>query len=351
VKFVDSAIIEVEAGAGGHGCLSFRREKYVPRGGPDGGDGGDGGSVYLIAEKGLDTLVQFRYQRRFKAESGQSGMGAQCSGRAGGDLMIRVPAGTRAYDADTDELIGDLVTPKQRLLVAHGGLHGRGNTRFKTSTDRAPRKTTKGQPGESRRLRLELSVLADVGLVGLPNAGKSSLIRAISAAHPKVADYPFTTLHPHLGVVSVDVDHSFVVADVPGLVAGAATGAGLGIQFLKHLERTRLLLQVADAACEVGEAAEAIRTIEEELKQYRPGLHTSERWLVLNKTDLLPEAERERHCRAILDELGWTRPCAPISAKTGAGCRDLVYRVAGRLEELRRTGTGADLEDAHVAVP
>ena len=351
VKFVDSAVIEVEAGAGGHGCLSFRREKYVPRGGPDGGDGGDGGSVYLIAEKGLDTLVQFRYQRRFKAESGQSGTGAQCSGRAGGDLMIRVPAGTRAYDADTDELIGDLVTPKQRLLVAHGGLHGRGNTRFKTSTDRAPRKTTKGQPGESRRLRLELSVLADVGLVGLPNAGKSSLIRAISAAHPKVADYPFTTLHPHLGVVSVDVDHSFVVADVPGLVAGAATGAGLGIQFLKHLERTRLLLQVTDAACEIGEAAEAIRTIEEELKQYSPGLHARERWLVLNKTDLLPEAERERHCRAILDALGWTRPCAAISAKTGAGCRDLVYRVAGRLEELRRTGPGTDLEDAHVAVP
>jgi GTP-binding protein len=336
VKFVDSALIEVEAGAGGHGCLSFRREKFIPRGGPDGGDGGDGGSVYLEADPGLNTLVQFRYQRRFSAQSGQAGMGAQCSGHAGSDLVIRVPPGTRVYDADTEEPIGDLVADRECLLVARGGLHGRGNTRFKTSTDRAPRKTTKGQPGEARRLRLELSVLADVGLVGLPNAGKSSLVRAISAAHPKVADYPFTTLHPHLGVVSVDVDRSFVVADVPGLIAGAAAGAGLGVQFLKHLARTRLLLQVVDAAGEPGEIARAIHTIEEELEHYSPDLYARERWLVLNKTDLLPAAERERRARDIIDRSGWTRAWAAISAKTGAGCRDLVYRLAARLDEVAR---------------
>ncbi len=350
MKFVDSAVIEVEGGSGGHGCLSFRREKYVPRGGPDGGDGGDGGSVYLEADPSLDTLVQFRYQRRFRAEAGQSGMGAQCSGRAGGDLVIRVPAGTRAYDADTEEAIGDLVAPGERVLVARGGLHGRGNARFKTSTDRAPRKTTKGQPGEARRLRLELSVLADVGLVGLPNAGKSSLIRAVSAAHPKVAPYPFTTLYPHLGVVSVDLEHSFVMADVPGLVAGAAAGAGLGIRFLKHLERTRVLLQIVDAASGIDQAVRAVRTIEEELKEYSPALHARERWLVLNKIDLLPDAEREHHCEAILAAAGWTGPSAAISAKTGTGCRDLVYRLAGRLDVLRRPASAIDVEEAHVPV-
>ncbi len=345
MKFVDSATIEVEAGAGGHGCLSFRREKYVPRGGPDGGDGGAGGSVYLQADLGLNTLVQFRYQRRYTAESGRSGMGAQRSGEAGADRIVRVPAGTRVYDADTDEPIGDLAAPGQRLLVAHGGAHGRGNARFKTSTERAPRKTTKGQPGEARRLRLELSVLADVGLVGLPNAGKSSLIRAVSAAHPKVADYPFTTLHPHLGVVSIDVDHSFVMADVPGLVSGAATGAGLGVRFLKHLARTRVLLQIVDAACEIGAAVGAIRTIEAELKEYSQALHARERWLVLNKTDLLAADAREPHCQAILKAIGWGHPWAAISAKTGAGCRELVCRLAGHLDAQRGPAPGAEIDD------
>jgi len=275
MKFVDEATISVAAGNGGDGCVGFRREKFIPLGGPDGGDGGDGGSVYLVAERSLNTLIDFRYQRHYQAQRGENGRGANCTGKGGADLVIPVPVGTLVYEQDTQELMGDLVEPGQRMLVARGGWHGLGNARFKSSTNRAPRQSTKGKPGESRNLFLELKLLADVGLLGMPNAGKSTLIHAVSAARPKVADYPFTTLYPNLGVVSIGTHQSFVVADVPGLIEGAAEGVGLGIQFLKHLTRTRLLLHMLDIGYPGGDTDPVadFQVISRELRRFDPGLH------------------------------------------------------------------------------
>jgi len=327
MKFVDEAIIEVIAGKGGDGCLSFRREKFIPYGGPDGGDGGDGGSVYLVADQGLNTLVDFRYQRRFNAKNGQPGMGKQRTGKSGEDLYIKVPIGTVAIDIETDEAIGDLTTHEQTLLVAKGGHHGLGNIHFKSSTNRAPRRTTQGTLGESRQLRLELQVLADVGLLGLPNAGKSTFIRSVSAARPKVADYPFTTLHPNLGVVSLGFDQQFVIADIPGLIEGAAQGAGLGIRFLKHLSRTRLLLHLVDVLPLEGDPVQDAVTIVRELEQYSATLADRERWLVLNKLDLVPDAEHAAHCQAIVDALNWQGPVFTISAISGQGTEALCQQV------------------------
>lgn len=339
MKFVDEATIDVKGGDGGNGCVGFRREKFIPLGGPDGGDGGDGGSVYLIADSGLNTLADFRYTRRFDAERGQNGMGRDCRGKSGADSHIQVPVGTVVIDADTDEVIGDLVAEGQVLLVAKGGFHGLGNARFKSSVNRAPRQSTPGTPGEERRLRLELKLLADVGLLGMPNAGKSTLIRAISAARPKVADYPFTTLHPNLGVVSIAPHRSFVVADIPGLIEGAAEGAGLGIQFLKHLSRTTLLLHLVDAAPlgEVSDPVDDVRKIEAELQKFSPELAARERWLVLNKIDLLPEEEREARCREIVEKLDWSGPVFRICAIKGEGTKELTYKIMEHLEQRRET--------------
>ncbi|MGK0673472.1 MAG: Obg family GTPase CgtA [Halothiobacillaceae bacterium] len=337
MKFVDEAVIHVKAGNGGNGIVSFRREKFIPMGGPDGGDGGDGGSVYVVGHPDLNTLADFRFQRRFEAKRGQDGMGRNMTGAKGDDLEIPVPVGTMVYDADTGELIGDVVEAGQRVLVARGGFHGLGNTRFKSSTNRAPRQCTRGSEGEERQLRLELKVLADVGLLGLPNAGKSTLIRAISAARPKVADYPFTTLYPNLGVVRVEAHRSFVVADIPGLIEGAAEGAGLGIQFLKHLSRTGLLLHVLDIA-PIDPAADPVRdakVILAEVGKFSDELLHRPRWLVLNKLDLLPEDQREARCRAIIEGLGWSGPVFRISALSGEGTRELVYAIMDFLEQSR----------------
>ncbi|MEJ2060796.1 MAG: GTPase ObgE [Gammaproteobacteria bacterium] len=340
MKFVDEATIKVQAGKGGNGIVSFRREKYVEFGGPDGGDGGDGGSIFLRADKDLNTLIDFRHTRSFQAENGKSGMGRNMTGHAGADLYIPVPVGTLAYDADTGELIGDLVEIGQTLLIAQGGFHGIGNARFKSSTNRAPRQCKPGTPGEARNLRLEMHLLADVGLLGLPNAGKSTLISAVSAAKPKIADYPFTTLYPNLGVVQTSPHQSFVMADIPGLIEGAAEGAGLGIQFLKHLSRTRLLLHLVDIAPydEDTDPAEEVRTIVAELGQYSAELAEKPRWLVCNKIDLLPEAERLSTCQALVDKLGWGGPWFAISAATGAGCEQLKMAIMQYLEQ--------DAEDA-----
>jgi GTP-binding protein len=335
MKFVDEAVIRVEAGNGGKGCVSFRREKYIPYGGPDGGDGGNGGSIYLAADEGLTTLVDFRYRRLFRAVHGQPGGGNQCSGKAGADVTIRVPVGTLVYDVDTSELLGDLVSHGERLLVARGGIHGLGNARFKSSTNRAPRKATKGTPGEARNLRLELNLLADVGLMGMPNAGKSSLIRTLSAARPKVADYPFTTLQPHLGVVRTGSERSFVIADIPGLIEGAAEGAGLGTHFLKHLARTRLLLHVIEVGYSSEDPASRIRAIEAELKRFSDKLYAKERWLVFNKIDLLAGHEREAHCRTIAIQAAWTGPVFLVSALTGEGCQALINTIQERLDQLQ----------------
>ncbi len=336
MKFVDEVTIRVKAGDGGDGCMSFRREKFIPFGGPNGGDGGDGGSLYLVANGSLNTLVDFRHTRSFRAQRGQNGMGRDCTGKSGDDLLIKVPVGTVVRDVDTDEVIGDLTEVGQRLLVAQGGVHGVGNTRFKSSTNRAPRQFTKGTPGEVRMLKLELKLLADVGLLGLPNAGKSTLIRAVSAARPKVADYPFTTLYPNLGVVRVDRERSFVVADIPGLIEGAAEGAGLGIRFLKHLARTRLLLHLVDAAPLEGgpDPVEEVRTIEAELSKYSAELTEKERWLVLNKVDLLPEETREARCADIVRQLAWQGPVFAISALASEGTQALVFKVMEALERL-----------------
>jgi GTP-binding protein len=315
MKFVDEARITVQAGDGGNGCASFRREKFIPLGGPDGGDGGRGGSVWLVADEGLNTLVDFRHQRHFKAQRGQNGMGSQMYGRGGEDNVIRVPVGTVVTNIDTDEVIGDLTTEGQRLLVAQGGKGGLGNIHFKSSVNRAPRKATPGTPGEVRELKLELRVLADVGLLGFPNAGKSTFIRAVSAATPRVADYPFTTLHPHLGVVRLGPEQSFVIADLPGLIGGAATGAGLGIQFLRHVARTRLLLHLVDmGSADAGDVAGQVRAIEHELAGFDPELLERPRWLVLNKADMLPPEARDPLARAIVAELGWTQPWFVVSA-------------------------------------
>jgi len=338
MQFVDEAIIKIEAGTGGHGCLSFRREKFIPFGGPDGGDGGNGGSVYLEANKDLNTLVDFRYKRHYKADNGEGGRGANCAGKAGEDLIIQIPVGTLVYDADTDELLGDIREADTRLLVAQGGYHGIGNARYKSSINRAPRQTSNGKPGELRALRLELRVLADVGLLGLPNAGKSTLIRAVSSAKPKVADYPFTTLHPGLGVVSVGPYKSFVMADIPGLIEGASEGAGLGHQFLRHLSRTCVLLHVIDIApLDETDPVESAKIIINELKAYNPDLLDKPRWLVLNKIDMLPDAElREQTIKHIIDGLNWQGPVFKISAIRSEGTQQLCYALMQLIDEMKQ---------------
>ena len=338
MRFVDEATISVQAGNGGHGCLSFRREKFIERGGPDGGDGGQGGSVYLVADDGVNTLADFRVARKFKAENGQPGAGRNKTGKSGEDLHVIVPCGSVVHDVDTDEMLGDLTETGQRLMVAAAGHGGLGNTRFKSSTNRAPRKTTQGTPGEQRHLKLELKLLADVGLLGLPNAGKSTLIRAMSAARPKVADYPFTTLHPSLGVVSVGPLQSFVMADVPGLIKGAAEGSGLGIQFLKHLQRTKLLLHLVDIAPidPDSDLAHDFRTIEQELVRYSEDLSGKPRWLVLNKIDLLADDDRAQARNDLLGELAWHGPVFETSAASGEGTDELAQAVMRELEEMAR---------------
>ena len=334
MKFVDEATIRVVAGKGGSGCASFRREKFIPFGGPDGGDGGDGGSVYVVVDEGLNTLADFRHARRFEAKNGQPGMGRDRFGKGGADLDVRVPLGTMVYDAETGELISDLIHAGQRLLVAKGGRRGLGNLNFKTSTNRAPRKATKGFPGEQRELRLEMQVLADVGLLGLPNAGKSTLIRQVTAARPKVAAYPFTTLYPHLGVVRLGSEQSFVIADIPGLIEGAAEGAGLGIHFLKHLSRTRLLLHLVDAGIQDDgpSIAEQVRVVEAELRSYDKELFKRERWLVLNKLDLMPEDEAEKLRRKLARSIGKKHKLFLISAVTGFGCKELMFAIQRWIE-------------------
>ena len=347
MKFVDEATIRVQAGKGGNGCLSFRREKYIARGGPDGGDGGDGGSVYVEARDDLNTLVDYRYTRCYQAEAGAPGRGRNCSGKKGEDLILSVPAGTTVVDDDTEEVIGDLLEPGQRMMVAHGGWHGLGNTRFKSSVNRAPRQTTTGSEGEERNLRLELKVIADVGLLGMPNAGKSTFIRSVSHARPKVANYPFTTLIPNLGVVSVEKHRSFVVADIPGLIEGAAEGAGLGIRFLKHLSRCRVLLHLVDVApFDETDPVETAKAIIKELESFSPALAGRERWLVLNKVDLLPEREREEVCVRIVQELNWAGPVYRIAAIASQGtdilCQNLMTCIEQRnLEESEDQGIAA----------
>jgi GTP-binding protein len=349
MRFVDEVTIKTIAGDGGSGVVHFRREKYIPRGGPDGGDGGDGGSVYLVGDNNLNTLSDFRHVRTYTAEPGQKGQGRQMTGKSGSDLLIPVPVGTLIYDDDTRELIGDLTDAGQKILVAKGGIHGLGNTRFKSSTNRAPRKCTPGTPGERRVLRLELKVLADVGLLGMPNAGKSTFIRAVSAARPKVADYPFTTLYPNLGVVRVDTYKSFVVADIPGLIEGASAGAGLGIQFLKHLARTRLLLHIIDIApFDQSNPVDDAKKVLKELANYSEQLVQKQRWLVLNKTDLLSEQELAERRQLIIDALKWEGPVYTISALAKSGTEQLVYDIMNYLtlqREQLAQNSGAELDD------
>jgi GTP-binding protein len=336
MKFVDEARIRVKAGNGGNGCVSFRREKYIPFGGPDGGDGGRGGSVWLEADEGLNTLIDFRHRTVYKAPRGQDGMGSQMYGKGGEDIVVRVPIGTVVTNIGTDEVIGDLTAHGQRLLVAQGGKGGLGNMHFKSSVNRAPRQSTPGTEGEERELKLELKLLADVGLLGFPNAGKSTFIRAVSAATPRVADYPFTTLHPGLGVVRVEADRSFVVADIPGLIEGAAGGAGLGMQFLRHVARTRLLLHMVDMApIDGSDPVAQVRAIEAELGQFDPELLERPRWLVLNKADLMPEPDRQARAQAIIGALGWTRPWFVISAVSREGTRE-VCQAAQRFFDAQR---------------
>ena len=337
MKFVDEALIHVHAGNGGNGCVGFRREKYIPFGGPDGGDGGSGGSVWLVADEGINTLVDFRHQRVYRAQRGENGMGRQMAGKGGEDTVIRVPVGTVVINTATDEEIGDLTTHGQRLLVAQGGHGGLGNIHFKSSVNRSPRKSTPGSPGEERELKLELKVLADVGLLGFPNAGKSTLVRAVSAATPKVADYPFTTLQPHLGVVRIETDRSFVIADIPGLIEGAAEGAGLGIQFLKHVARTRLLLHVVDIAPLDGitDPAAEIRAIENELKGFDKTLLKRPRWLVFNKIDLLAPEEREKIAKAIIRKLKWKQPWYMVSAIAREGTWPLCLDIQRFFDEQK----------------
>jgi GTP-binding protein len=347
VKFVDEAQIMVYAGKGGNGCISFRREKFIPLGGPDGGDGGNGGSVFLEADENLNTLIDFRHQRQFRAQSGQSGMGRQAFGKAGEDIVIRVPIGTEVINVETDEIIGDLTEHGDRLLVAQGGIGGKGNVHFKSSVNRAPRKAGTGTPGEEREIRLELKLLADVGLLGFPNAGKSTFIRAVSAATPKVADYPFTTLYPNLGVVSVEMDRSFVIADIPGLIEGAADGAGLGSLFLRHVQRTRVLLHLVDMAPfdDGVDPATQVRAIENELRKYDPGMLEKPRWLVLNKADLLPEEERQARAEALVQELGWKEPWFMVSAIGREGTWPVVLKIQQFFDDQKAAALEA-AEDA-----
>lgn len=342
MKFVDEALIEVHAGKGGDGIVAFRREKYIPRGGPSGGDGGRGGSVFLVADRNINTLVEYRFARIHRARNGENGQGKDCYGKSAEDVHLRVPVGTVVSDEQTGEMLADLSHDGQSALIAKGGDGGLGNIHFKSSTNRAPRQCTPGQPGESRRLKLELKVLADVGLLGLPNAGKSTFIRAVSAARPKVADYPFTTLQPNLGVVRVDESRSFVVADIPGLIEGAAEGAGLGHQFLRHLQRTRLLLHLVDIA-PYDPQADVVRdakAIVDELRKYDEALFRKPRWLVMNKTDLIPQKERDIRCQAFV--AAYTRAVGKpdrifgISALTGEGCPPLVYAIMEHLESSGR---------------
>jgi len=334
MKFVDEATIEVTAGKGGNGCVSFRREKYVPKGGPDGGDGGDGGSVYIEGDDSLNTMIDYRYTRRFRADNGEAGRGRNCSGKSGDDLVLPVPLGTTVLDEVSGEVLGDIREAGDRLLVAQGGFHGLGNTRYKSSINRAPRQSSPGTEGESRQLKLELKVLADVGLLGLPNAGKSTLIRATSAATPKVADYPFTTLIPNLGVVKVDAHRSFVVADIPGLIEGASEGAGLGIRFLKHLTRNRVLLHLVDVApLDDSDPAQAAKAVIRELEAFSPTLAQRPRWLVLNKTDLIDEATVTEVRDRIVSALTWEGPVYTVSAVAGYGTDRLCGDLMTYLEE------------------
>ena len=334
MKFVDEATISVQAGKGGNGCLSFRREKYIAKGGPDGGDGGDGGSVLLEADSAMNTMVDYRYQRRYQAESGEAGRGKNCTGKSGEDLVLKVPVGTTVLDQDSGEILGDLSVDGQLLTVARGGFHGLGNIRYKSSTNRAPRQTSPGSDGELRSLRLELKVLADVGLLGLPNAGKSTLIRSISAARPKVADYPFTTLVPNLGVVGLDSHRSFVVADIPGLIEGASEGAGLGVRFLRHLTRNRLLLHLVDMApYDASEPAAAAQTIVAELERFSPALAARERWLILNKVDMLDPEQVQEVREKVVRALDWQGPIYEIAAINGQGTEPLCYDIMEQLEQ------------------
>ncbi|HVI25183.1 MAG TPA: GTPase ObgE [Xanthomonadaceae bacterium] len=345
MKLVDEAEITVTAGNGGNGAVSFRREKFIPLGGPDGGDGGDGGSVWLQADENLNTLVDFRHQKHFRAQRGQNGMGSQMYGKGGEDTVIQVPVGTVVTNVETDEMIGDLTRHGERLLVARGGQGGLGNMHFKSSVNRAPRRSTPGGEGEQRLLRLELKLLADVGLLGFPNAGKSTFIRAVSAATPKVADYPFTTLYPNLGVVSVEPHRSFVIADIPGLIEGAADGAGLGALFLRHVQRTRLLLHLVDIApmpfesgsggVEGVSPAEQVRAIEHELRKYDPAMLDKPRWLVLNKADLMFEDEARERAAEVVRELGWSGPWFLVSAIGREGTWPIMLEVQGFLDRQR----------------
>lgn len=337
MHFVDEANIQVIAGKGGNGVVSFRREKYIPFGGPNGGDGGNGGSIYLVADRNLNTLVDFRFIRTYKAQNGQAGMGQQKTGRAGEDLIIPVPVGTIVKDIDTEELIGDLIEHQQKILVSQGGKNGLGNIHFKSSRNRTPRQCTLGEDGDERNLSLELTLLADVGLLGMPNAGKSSLITAVSAARPKVANYPFTTLYPNLGVVSISVEASFVIADIPGLIEGASEGAGLGIQFLKHLSRTGLLLHLVDIApIDDVDPVESVNIIAKELEKYSDELAGKERWLVLNKTDLLLAEDAQQLCDKIIERLAWKGPVYQISAVNRSGTDTLMKDIAEKLQKNQK---------------
>lgn len=328
MKFVDEAAIVVVAGDGGNGCVSFRREKYIPNGGPDGGDGGDGGDVYLLADRNLNTLIDYRFEKSFRAERGQNGQSRDCTGKRGKDITIKVPVGTRILDQGTGETMADMTRHEQRVMVAKGGFHGLGNARFKSSINRAPRQKTDGTKGENRELQLELLLLADVGMLGLPNAGKSTFIRAVSAAKPKVADYPFTTLVPSLGVVRMDNEQSFVVADIPGLIEGASEGAGLGIRFLKHLERCRVLLHLIDLApIDESDPVENAKIIVKELELYSEKLAAKPRWLVFNKIDLLDAEEADRRAKAIAAALGWQEQFYLISAASQQGVKTLCWDV------------------------
>lgn len=335
MKFVDEAEIRVDAGDGGNGCVSFRKEKYIEFGGPDGGDGGDGGDVYLIADENLNTLIDYRFERFHKAQRGENGKSRQCTGKRGQDLTLKVPVGTRAVDVDTGEQLGDLTKHKQKLMVAKGGWHGLGNLRFKSSTNRAPRQKTDGTPGEIRNLKLELLLLADVGLLGLPNAGKSTFIRSVSAAKPKVADYPFTTLVPNLGVVRLDSQRSFVVADIPGVIEGAAEGAGLGIRFLKHLERCRVLLHIVDILpMDQSDPLENAKTILSELEQYSDRVADKPIWLIFNKTDLMLEDEAQEVIDRVVEGLNWQEKVFTMSAFNKEGTQEICQQVMSLIESL-----------------
>ncbi len=354
MKFVDEAPIFVEAGKGGNGCVSFRREKFIPKGGPDGGNGGKGGHVYVVADNDLNTLVDYRYQRKFKAENGEQGRGSNCTGKQGEDLMLKVPVGTTVIDEDIEEVICDLTHAGQKFMVAKGGHNGIGNSCFKSSTNRAPRESTPGKPGEARNLRFELKVIADVGLLGMPNAGKSTFIRSVSHAKPKVADYPFTTLVPNLGVVSVKQHQSFVIADIPGLIEGAAEGAGLGIRFLKHLSRCRILLHLVDVApCDESDPVESAKAIIHELESFSPAVAQRDRWLVLNKVDLLPESDRDAICDRIVSEMGWEGPVYRTAAISGLGterlCQDIMRFIEEKNLQEAEDETFAQAEAEHRA--